>query len=67
VRAGDDASGMTMVANCHVVEACPKLNGSADDRHFYVYASGAGADIKLKPMPSSSYPGSVQASQVLQC
>jgi hypothetical protein len=66
VRAGDDVSGMTTVANNLIIEAYPKFDGGADDRHFYVFAQGAGGAIQLKPVPPTSYPGSVPASQVLQ-
>jgi hypothetical protein len=65
VRAGDDASGMTTVFDGLITEAYPKLDGGADDRHFYVYATPATA-IQLKPVSPSSYPGSVPASQVLK-
>ena len=66
VSAGDDTSGMTTVANATIVEAYPNLNGAADERHFYVYASGIIPEIQLKPTTPSSYPGSVPVSQILQ-
>jgi hypothetical protein len=66
VRAGDDASGMTTVYDGFVYEASPKFNGRADDRHLQVVATGISPATQLKPVPPSSYPGSVPASQVLQ-
>lgn len=65
VRAGDDASGMTTVFDGAMVEAYPKLQGAADERHFYVYATPA-TPIQLKPVPPSSYPGAVPAATILQ-
>jgi hypothetical protein len=65
VRAGDDQSGMTTVFDGIIIEAYPKLDGGADDRHFYVYAT-PGTPIQLKPVAPSSYPGSVPATQVLK-
>jgi hypothetical protein len=66
VRAGDDASGMTTIYDGFVYEASPKFNGRADDKHFQVVATGISPTAQLKPVPPSSYPGSVPASQVLQ-
>lgn len=66
VRAGDEVSGMTTVANATIMDSYPVLSGDADSRHFYVFAAGVAPDIQLKPIAPTSYPGSVPASQVLQ-
>jgi hypothetical protein len=66
VRAGDDANGMTTVYDGFVYEASPKFNTGADERHFQIVATGISPSAQLKPVAPSSYPGSVQASQVLK-
>jgi hypothetical protein len=65
VRAGDDISGMTTVFDGLLVEAYPNLDGPADNRHFYIYATPSVAP-QLKPVTPSSYPGSVPAADILK-
>lgn len=64
VEAGDDTAGMATVFKGLIVEAYPSLD-SADDAHFFVFANVSAA-AQFKPVPPTSYPGSVPASQAIQ-
>lgn len=65
VDAGDEVSGMTTVFDGLIYEAYPNFDGDADSRHFYVVGI-ASRIAQLKPVPASSYPGSVPAAQVIE-
>jgi hypothetical protein len=64
VQAGDDVLGLSTVFTGQIIEAYPSLD-TAEDAHFYVYAS-VSSTAQLKPVAPSSYPGSVPAATAMQ-
>jgi baseplate hub protein gp41 len=63
VQAGDAITGMATVFNGIIIEAYPDMR-SQPNGSFYIFASPGGI-IQLKPVKPNSFPGAVQASQVL--
>jgi len=64
VSAGDDVSGMSVIFNGLIIEAYPDMTESPNSA-FSIFATPTQI-IQLKPVPPSTFPGSVKAADVLE-
>jgi hypothetical protein len=64
VSAGDDISGMSVIFNGLIIEAYPDFT-EAPNSAFSIFATPT-QTIQLKPVPPSTFPGSVKVADVLE-